>query len=233
MSLKADQTRADSEPSLPESLGNDTVSHNVCYGAWQYQIQTRPKERVLDALAAPKRAAFEARFWAKVQKTEGCWHWRGSVARLHGQVAVRHEGTFYCLLAHRVAWWLLRGPIRDGAFVLHNCPGGDDPCCVRPEHLFLGTQADNLADARRKGRLDATRPRIGKLTPADRLAIFLAPGSVRNVDLAQRYGVTDGCISVTRRGRFAGSPIHSTQQSPNLILEPVRFVRLEIRGEVG
>jgi len=87
-----------------------------------------------------------ARFWSRVQKTEGCWTWMaGRTPFGYGKVA------FYrCnLMTHRVAWGLVNGQIPEGMCVLHHC---DNPSCVRPEHLFLGTLADNNADMVRKGR---------------------------------------------------------------------------------
>jgi len=91
----------------------------------------------------------EVRFWANVRKTDTCWLWTGATATFgHGQFRV--EGRLR--LASRFSWELHRGPIPDGLCVLHNCPGGDDPACVNPEHLWLGTKGDNNLDRDRKGR---------------------------------------------------------------------------------
>lgn len=161
-------------------------------------------------LTAGERASIEARFWPKVNKADGCWLWTGSVTggggMQHGQFTLprRPDRTQPHIYAHRLSWELAYGPIPNGLQVCHKC---DVPRCVRPEHLFLGTQFDNLADARRKGRLNNRLPRTRKLTLADRLAIFHMPnrrGIV--VELAIRYGVTKTCISLTRRGRFTGAP---------------------------
>jgi hypothetical protein len=145
-----------------------------------------------------------ARFWAKVQKPSdsGCWLWTGSTVRGYGQVLLpRIHGRQPHLKAHRFAWLITNGPIADHLFVCHRC---DIRCCVNPNHLFLGTQKDNLQDASRKGRL--TVPRAYVLTLLDRLTIQASPE--RGVDLAQRYGVSRNCISQIRHGRFVGSGVN-------------------------
>ncbi len=91
------------------------------------------------------------RFWAMVNKTESCWLWTGAV-NADGYGLFRRAKTRKAMAhAHRVAWEFGYGPIPKGLSVLHDCPSGDNPACVR--HLWLGTQKDNMADAARKGRM--------------------------------------------------------------------------------
>ena len=89
----------------------------------------------------------EDRIWKFVQKTDGCWEWTGQrCARGYGLVAVTHTTV---RRAHRVIWELVNGPIPAGMVICHHC---DNPPCVRPDHLFIGTQADNMRDMQAKGR---------------------------------------------------------------------------------
>jgi len=90
----------------------------------------------------------EDRFWAKVQKTDSCWLWTAAVTESgYGRYKVR---SYTHVLAHRWVWENVYGSIPDGLFVCHHC---DVPSCVRPSHLFVGTQAANMRDAAVKGRV--------------------------------------------------------------------------------
>lgn len=93
---------------------------------------------------APEGAA--AVFWSRVHKTKRCWWWLGGKPGDYG--AFSFNGQHH--LAHRFSYELHVGPIPAGLLVLHQC---DNPSCVRPAHLRVGTSTDNIRDASAKGRL--------------------------------------------------------------------------------
>lgn len=101
----------------------------------------------------------EVRFWEKVEATyaDKCWNWAGHLGKFnYGQIQVNGRPE----PAHRVSWELRFGTIPDGMCVLHRC---DNPSCVNPHHLFLGTNLDNIKDRHAKNR-DARGERSGKST---------------------------------------------------------------------
>jgi hypothetical protein len=86
------------------------------------------------------------RFWDKVYKTERCWVWVGTRQKGGYGVFKLGESLFF---AHRVCHVMTKGPIPEGQVVRHTC---DNPFCVRPNHLVLGTQAQNMMDKNERGR---------------------------------------------------------------------------------
>ncbi|MFU7131557.1 HNH endonuclease [Pseudomonas aeruginosa] len=94
------------------------------------------------------RRSLSERFWEKVQKTDSCWLWTG-YRNGTGYGEISRGGREGAMLAHRASYEINCGPIDNGLHVLHRC---DNPRCVRPDHLFLGTHLENMQDMVRKGR---------------------------------------------------------------------------------
>lgn len=173
----------------------------------------------------------EERFWNYVNKvsptpanpTTSCWLWTGSTNRAgYGRIGFHQDGRNYRELAHRVSWRLAHGADAGDLNVCHHC---DTPACVNPDHLFLGTQDDNLKDAARKKRMAAgdrhglrkhpecsakgERSGQAKLTEAQvlRLRRQYSDGGVSYGDLAREYGVAHGTIAgIIQRRRWRHLP---------------------------
>jgi hypothetical protein len=137
----------------------------------------------------------DTRFWRKVDQTDTCWIWIGA-RHLDGYGIVIRDGRNW--LAHRWVWTIANGTIPGELCVCHHC---DNPPCVRPDHLFLGTRADNNVDKTGKGR-NVVIPCPGeangaaKLTESEVLAIRAkhAAGGVSMRALGREYGVDGSAI---------------------------------------
>src|SRR6476660_6501286 len=93
------------------------------------------------------------RFWAGVDKSDtGCWNWAKSKTKAGYGTLRSYDNVL--LYAHRFSWELHHGPIPPKLYVCHHC---DNPGCVRPDHLFVGTHNDNMQDMLKKGRGSANR----------------------------------------------------------------------------
>jgi hypothetical protein len=116
-----------------------TRDRGRCLTCWQAQRKARAAESLPE------------RFERFVVRADGCWGWSGAINQggyptIHVQGARGHRVA----KAHRVSWTLFRGDIPDGLHVLHSC---DNRVCTNPDHLWLGTNADNVADREAKGRM--------------------------------------------------------------------------------
>jgi DNA-binding CsgD family transcriptional regulator len=156
--------------------------------------------------------AIEDRFWSKVKKTEGCWIWLGGTSKGYGRFALTRRKT---VRAHRFSFEMANGLLAPGMCALHKC---DNPGCVRPDHLFAGSDADNVADRDAKGRTAVgdrsgarTRPDArprgsgharARLTEAQVTLIKsrLREGATQR-ELAREFGVAEPTVSHIVAGR--------------------------------
>ena len=157
-------------------------------------IKTRRKK------SFKRRSITEGQFWGQVNKTDECWIWRGKVGQgKYGLVVFNDKWT----TAHRVAWILTFGDIPNGLLVCHHC---DNPPCVNPAHLFLGTNKDNAMDKVRKGRAYRGRGEANtraKLKYSDVLNIRLEYTAKKGTlaALGRKYGVSTSTIDDIVKGR--------------------------------
>ena len=150
----------------------------------------------------------EERFWAKVDKSgpNGCWLWTSTrLPKGYGVISINGKTQY----AHRISWELHNGLIPNhdsphGMCVLHKC---DNPSCVNPAHLFLGSNADNMRDRDEKGRAadqSGEKNNFAKLTE-DKVRLikrFLAlpKGRFTQATIGKLFGVTRQAISSINTG---------------------------------
>lgn len=134
------------------------------------------------------------RFLSKVDQSGDCWTWSASKMKNgYGRFGVS-KGVIR--FAHRVSHELFIGPIPSGSFVLHRC---DNPSCVNPAHLFLGTHADNMIDMKRKGRsLRGARNPACKFSDDLAASVRAAQGTVASI--AAKFGVSRSHAHQLRTG---------------------------------
>lgn len=141
------------------------------------------------------------RFWSKVDKSphpRGCWLWRGSRnSDGYGDIKIKR----HMVKAHRMAWEVTNGRPLGDLRACHHC---DNPACCNPEHIFAGTQIENIADMDAKGRRGMPYPRM-KLTPdaVREIRRQHEAGTATYADLGKAFGVSTRTVyGVVKRYRW-------------------------------
>ena len=139
-----------------------------------------------------KQNKIKKRFWDKVKKGDNCWEWLGAKARgNYGDFKVNKKN----ILAHRFSYQINKGKISKGLYILHTC---DNPSCVNPEHLWQGTQLENMRDCHNKGR-GARGKKIWnyklKKVQVNEIRKKYNKGKITQRELAKQYNVDSSHIS--------------------------------------
>lgn len=158
-----------------------------------------------------RRGTLEERFWSKVKKTNTCWFWTGGTNNMGYGMIGESVKPYRHTLAHRLSFELANGNIPQGMFVLHAC---DTPACVRPDHLSLGTQTDNMQDATQKGRVRKGASHPSHLRPetvahGDRHGAHTHPESVPKGSARPNAKLTEDQVCEIRTAREAGELLAS------------------------
>jgi hypothetical protein len=134
----------------------------------------------------------EERFFSKVNKTDTCWEWTACLQRDgYGMFKINNSMK----QAHRVSYQLHNGEFDNTLFVCHKC---DNRKCVNPEHLFLGTNLDNMIDMCKKGRRNPN----DKLTNEEVLEIkYLLSIKTKGYIIAEKYNVSTTLISFIKNNK--------------------------------
>lgn len=132
------------------------------------------------------------KFWKKVKKTDDpneCWIWTGYKHRGYGYIRTSRSN----LRCHRVVYEITFGEIPEGLIICHKC---DNPACVNPNHLFLGTTKDNIDDKVKKGRQSKRESAPHKLTEKQVKEIRerYIPGVITQTQLGKEFGVSQRAI---------------------------------------
>lgn len=158
------------------------------------------------------------RFWLKVAdaSSEDCWLWEGGTTTGFGYGVIKVAGKNR--QAHRMSWELAHGPIPAGMEVCHNCPGGDNPRCVNPAHLWLGTHAQNMADMAAKGRAPGGR------SPGLRNARHTHPETTARGEANGNSRLTSDQIREIRARRAGGETLRSIGVAFGVTRQAIRYV---------
>lgn len=154
------------------------------------------KKNVLKMGEANKKDVMK-RFFSFVKKTKGCWNWIGDIG-VGGYGRIWYNGK--TVKAHRLSYEKFIGPIPEGILICHTC---DNPKCVNPKHLFLGTHQDNNSDKTNKDRqAKGNTSGMSKLTEAQVMEIKkLLHSGMQVFEITKMYPVTWGAISCIQKGK--------------------------------
>jgi hypothetical protein len=166
------------------------------YGSWSKARRDRHA-------SACRKLTDKDRIQRYIIKSTGCWEWQGAINSTgYGTIGIgsRRDNSRRTILAHRMSYEIFVGPIPNSLNVLHKC---DNPSCINPSHLFLGTIADNVHDMMSKGRHKCLRGSQVKSSVLNEVAVRKVKslfGKMNDCQIARKFGVSDSLIWGIRHG---------------------------------
>lgn len=179
-----------------EGCSSPSISRGLCGAHYM-----RDKRAGLFVDVRRAEAPVEERFFRFVEKTDGCWLWTGKSVNKkgYGSISLGGKGGKH-KLAHRLSYEMHKGSIPDGLVVMHQC---DNPKCVNPDHLEVGTQSQNIKDAIARGRkqMPTCKTRgeecgASKLT--EQIVLDIRSSTLSLAKLAMQHGVAKSTIERIR-----------------------------------
>ena len=158
-------------------------------------------------LRRQRKSSYAKAFWSKaaIKDNDECWEWQHAIqSKGYGAVGI---GNGKVALAHRVAYQLAKGEISPGLCVLHKC---DNRKCINPNHLFLGTNRDNIDDMVKKGRqLSGERHPKAKLNieKVKSIRALYSTGNYSYADLAKEFGIVPSYAKDVIKGDYWKLPL--------------------------
>lgn len=143
----------------------------------------------------PRKDLFSRVIERVIFTPDDCWEWQGGLSHGYGRVGLNNK----TISTHKAMFEMFKGPVPSGMFLCHHC---DNPKCCNPDHLFLGTQADNMKDcAKKKRHVFGERSKLAKLSNSDVAKIRqLVSEGVSQKDVAKMFNVSVSNISKIMTG---------------------------------
>ena len=159
-------------------------------------------EQWFKVLVDGKSWQIEDRFWRNVDQSGGCWEWqRETDAYGYGRFWITGRQR---VAAHRFSYTVARGRVPSGLLVLHTC---DNPKCVRPDHLYLGTHDDNMRDRKERGHYARGEDNNKAKLTADQvreLRRLYVPHQYGSTKLARQFGISPTAVKAILAGKAWG-----------------------------
>jgi hypothetical protein len=182
---------------MENSINNDTCSIDDCGRQLhrKHLCATHYRRQLIGVAVLeikPHTLPLEIRFWSKVNKTDNCWLWLAGKDKDGYGLIRNNQGVHE--RAHRLSWTMHRGAIPNGMQICHEC---DNPPCVNPDHLFLGTHQDNVDDKVNKLR-QPKHENHGQAVLTDNNVLDIRKNyfnkALRPFELAEQHNVSHSCI---------------------------------------